>query len=161
MVRLSVPLSVNTNPEPVSPLTVPPIVNDAVLPPPPPLPPLPPPGLKPPPPFTPLHAAITNAVPVARRAKIAFRLGIMVILFIFTLGTHDPGGSSVLAASCSFRLLVPQARCDFRADFRRAPSGLGRFRAGPTHPDLEVLEPCKASLPPRYSVGNISAQGLC
>src|SRR6516165_7953997 len=73
--RLSVPLSVSTNPVPVSPLTVPPIVKvvDWGVPPPPPPPPLD--AL-----FTPLHAAIATASKTIRR-NVNFLLEIIGVLF--------------------------------------------------------------------------------
>jgi hypothetical protein len=61
IVRLSEPLSWSTNPVPVSPVTVPPIVKVVGLPFPP--PPPPPPDA----PFTPLHAAIVTASKTIRR----------------------------------------------------------------------------------------------
>src|SRR5208283_5895500 len=80
----SVPFA-NTNPEPVSPVIVPPIVYVVPFPPPPP----------PPPPLvegTPLHAASMNATP-ARRANVVFLMGIIsVLFFMFRSGSANPWG---------------------------------------------------------------------
>src|SRR5215469_49611 len=116
IVRVSEPLFCSTNPVPVSPVTVPPIVKVVGFPPPPP----PPPELL----FTPLHAAIATAIKTMRRSD-NFLLGIIRVLFFFTFfvfRNHDPSLES-LGRSRAATLYPARPLGPFRASLH---SALGR-----------------------------------
>src|SRR6516164_3527050 len=115
IVRVSEPLFCSTNPVPLSPVTVPPIVKVVAFPPPPPPPPL---EL----PFTPLHAAIAAAIKTMRRDD-NFLLGIIGVLFFFSFFVfRNLIRASDLLAARGPPPATPPVRSPFARAFRACAS---------------------------------------